>query len=157
MDTSCPCKNKNSQETLKSLRKFLEPSQKPKVIYTGNSLEFGNYHGIIEQLHLNNQRTNGIAERAFRRVKEGTSAVLLQSGLDGTWWSDSMECFLLSAKRPRPPGRLENSVCTKIWGIFQRTNCSICLHWCNTSQIPGERETKLDFINSYRKYCQESV
>ena len=35
--------------------------------------------------------TNGIAERAVRRVKEGTSAVLLQSGLDEKWWSDSME------------------------------------------------------------------
>ena len=28
-----------------------------------------------------------------RRVKEGTSAVLLQSGLDGKWWADSMERF----------------------------------------------------------------
>ena len=37
--------------------------------------------------------TNGIAERAVRRVKEGTSAVLLQSGLDEKWWADSMECF----------------------------------------------------------------
>ena len=36
--------------------------------------------------------TNGIAERAVRRVKEGTSAVLLQSGLDESWWADSMEC-----------------------------------------------------------------
>ena len=36
--------------------------------------------------------TNGIAERAVRRVKEGTSAVLLQSYLDAKWWADSMEC-----------------------------------------------------------------
>ena len=36
--------------------------------------------------------TNGIAERAVRRVKEGTSAVLLQSGLSENWWADSMEC-----------------------------------------------------------------
>ena len=36
--------------------------------------------------------TNGIAERAVRRVKEGTSAVLLQSGLNENWWADSMEC-----------------------------------------------------------------
>ena len=36
--------------------------------------------------------TNGIAERAVRRVKEGTSAVLLQSGLNESWWADSMEC-----------------------------------------------------------------
>ena len=37
--------------------------------------------------------TNGIAETAVRRVKEGTSAVLLQSGLDENWWAGSMECF----------------------------------------------------------------
>ena len=37
--------------------------------------------------------TNGIAERAVRRVKEGTCAVLLQSGLDEKWWADSMECY----------------------------------------------------------------
>ena len=35
--------------------------------------------------------TNGIAERAVRRVKEGTSAVLLQSSLVENWWVHSME------------------------------------------------------------------
>ena len=29
----------------------------------------------------------------MRRIKEGTSAVLLQSGLDEKWWADSMECY----------------------------------------------------------------
>ena len=37
--------------------------------------------------------TNGIAERAVRRVKEGTSAVLLQSGLNESWRADFMECY----------------------------------------------------------------
>ena len=37
--------------------------------------------------------TNGIAERVVRRVKEGTSAVLLQSGLNESWWADSIECY----------------------------------------------------------------
>ena len=36
-----PCKTKTSQETKRSLQKFLEPDGKPKVIYTDNSLEFG--------------------------------------------------------------------------------------------------------------------
>ena len=36
-----PCKTKTSQETQRSLQKFLEPDRKPKVIYTDNSLEFG--------------------------------------------------------------------------------------------------------------------
>ena len=38
---SHPCKTKPFQETQKSLMKFLEPTRKPKVIYTENSLEFG--------------------------------------------------------------------------------------------------------------------
>ena len=29
----------------------------------------------------------------MRRVKDGTSAVLLQSGLNENWWADSMECY----------------------------------------------------------------
>ena len=38
---SYPCETKTSQETQRSLKKFLEPDRKPKVIYTDNSLEFG--------------------------------------------------------------------------------------------------------------------
>ena len=37
--------------------------------------------------------TNGIVDRKVRRIKEGTSAVLLQSGPDNEWWEDSMECY----------------------------------------------------------------
>ena len=91
---SYPCKTKTSQETHRSLQQFLEPERKPKVIYTDNSLEFGK---ACEDLSWNQctstphrSETNGIA---VRRVKEGTSAVLLQSGLDEKWWADSMECY----------------------------------------------------------------
>ena len=34
-----------------------------------------------------------LLKRAVRREKEGTSAVLLQSGLNQSWWEDSVECF----------------------------------------------------------------
>ena len=51
------------------------------------------FPGIIARLHHTDRRPNGIAERAVRRVKEGTSAVLLQSGLNVSWWADSMECY----------------------------------------------------------------
>ena len=94
---SYPCKTKTSQETQRSLQKFLEPNRKSKVIYTDNSLEFGK---VCEDLSWNHctstphrSETNGIAERAVCRVKEGTSAVLLQSGLNENWWADSMECY----------------------------------------------------------------
>ena len=83
---------------------FLEPSEKPKVICTDNSLEFGK---SCEELSWNRRtstprrsETNGIAERVVRRVKEGTSAVLLQSGVVEQWWADSVEChcFLLNVQ-----------------------------------------------------------
>ena len=97
-----PCKNKTSQETQRSLQKFLEPDRKPKVIYLDNSLEFGKSCEDLSWNHptstLHRSETNGIAERAVRRVKEGTSAVLLRSGLGKKWWADSMECYRYSAK-----------------------------------------------------------
>ena len=51
------------------------------------------YHGNHCASTPHRSETNGIAERAVRRVKEGTSAVLLQSGLNESWWADSMECY----------------------------------------------------------------
>ena len=93
---SCPCKTKTFQGTQKSLQKFLEPNWKPKVIYTDKSLEFGKACKDLSWNHCTStphrSETNGIAERAVRRVKEGNSAVLLQSGLDEKWWANSMEC-----------------------------------------------------------------
>ena len=81
-----PCKNKTSHETQRSLQKFLEPERKPKVIYTDNSLEFGKACEVLSWNHCTStphrSETNGITERAVRSVTEGTSAVLLQSGLE---------------------------------------------------------------------------
>ena len=92
-----PCKNKTSQETQRSLQKFLEPERKPKVIYTDNSLEFGKACEDLSRNHCTStphrSETSGIAERPVRRVKEGTSAVLLQSGLNESRWAVSMECY----------------------------------------------------------------
>ena len=94
---SYQCKTTSSQETQKSLMKFLEPTRKPKVIYTDNSLECGKSCEELSWSHCTStphrSETNGIAERAVRRVKEETSAVLMQSGLDNEWWADSMECY----------------------------------------------------------------
>ena len=81
-----PCKNKTSQETQRSLQKFLEPDRKPEVIYTDNSLELGKACEDLSWNHCTStphrSETNGVAERAVRRIIEGTSAVLLQSGLE---------------------------------------------------------------------------
>ena len=80
----------------KSSVKFLEPSHRPKVVFTGNCVELGRACDVLSWNHRTSTphrcETNGIAEGAVRRVKEGTSAVLSQSGQDERWWSDSMEC-----------------------------------------------------------------
>ena len=93
---SYPCKNKNFTRNSKKLAKVLGADRKHKVIYTDNSLELGKACEDLSWNHCTStphrSETNGIAERAVRRVKEGTSAVLLQSGLDENWWADSMEC-----------------------------------------------------------------
>ena len=91
---SYPCKTKTSQETQRSLQKFLEPERNPRVIYTDNSMEHLSWNHCTSTPHRS--ETNGIAERAVRRVKEGTSALLLQSGVNESWWADSMEyyCYL---------------------------------------------------------------
>ena len=57
-----------------------------KLLKFGKSCEelSWNHHFIAQKQE--------ITARAVLRVKEGTSAVLLQSGLNEKWWSDSMEC-----------------------------------------------------------------
>ena len=69
---SYPCKTKTSQETQKSLQKFLEPTRKPKVIHTDISIQLGN---SCEDLSWNHSTSpphrfeiNGIAERAVCRI-----------------------------------------------------------------------------------------
>ena len=76
---SYPRKTKTSQETERSLRKFLEPSEKPKVLYTDNSLEFGK---SCEDL----SRTKS-ERRYFSRIAT--------IRLDEKWWADSLLSFAI--------------------------------------------------------------
>ena len=85
---SCPCKTK-------------EPNEVPGASKETKSHLHLHFLGIGQiDLSWNHctstphrSETNGIAERVVRRIEEGTSAVLLQSGLDEKWWADSMECY----------------------------------------------------------------
>ena len=106
MDPVVSVQNQNfTQETQNSLMKFLEPDRKPKVIYTDNSLEFGKACEDLSWNHCTStphrSETNGIAERAVRRVKEVTFAVLLQAGLDEKMVGRFHGMLCLSAKHSR--------------------------------------------------------
>ena len=53
------------------------------------------WRSFLERLYVDTTQIQNtwIAERAVRRVKEGSSAILLQSGLDENRWAYSMECY----------------------------------------------------------------
>ena len=152
---SFPCKTKTFQETQKSLVKFLEPTRKPKVIYTDNSLQFGKSCEELSWNHCTStphrSETHGIAERVVRRVKEGTSAVLLQSGLVEKWWADSMECYCFCETfkisclmgRHHMKGGSECSLIDQWYRLEQWSNITLSL-----------RRTCRDCINSFQKSCQ---
>ena len=106
MDPGVTVQKQNfTRNTDRSLQKFLEPERKPKVIYTDNSLEFGKACEDLSWNHCTStphrSETNEIVERAVRRVKEGTSAVLLQSGLNEKLVGRFFGMLRLSAKRHR--------------------------------------------------------
>ena len=66
-------------------------------MYTDNSKEF---IAAMKELKISHDtstpyrpQTNGVAERAVRKVKEGTSAVLTQSGWAEIMWAEAMTCY----------------------------------------------------------------
>ena len=146
---SHPCKTKTSQETQKSLQKFLEPTRKPNVIYTDNSLEFGKSCEELSWNHCTStphrSGTTGIAERAVRKVKEGTYAVLLQSGLDNEW-ADSMECccYLRNIQDLLSDGK---TPCERRFGIHRTTDTV----WSNGRISPYFCERPIEITSIWSK------
>ena len=71
---SHPCKTKTSQETQRSLQKFLEPNRKLKVIYTDDSLEFAKhvkiFPGIIVRQHHTDQKQMGLLREQYAEWKK---------------------------------------------------------------------------------------
>ena len=90
-------KSKAHDEVMRDLQRFLGPQVKPQHVFTDNSKEFIK---ALEELNWphdtstpNRPQTNGIIERCVRVVKEGTSCVMVQSGLADKWWPEAMNCF----------------------------------------------------------------
>ena len=105
------------------------------------------FPGIIVRRHHRSE-TNG---RAVRRVKEGTSAALLQSGLDEKWWADSTECycFLRNIQDLLSDGK------TPYHRRFGKPfNGPVIPFGAMLEYHPFLRETYRDYINSVQKSCQ---
>jgi hypothetical protein len=89
--------SKSAEEVVRDLQRFLGPQVKPQHVYTDNSKEFIRALKDLNWPHdtstPHRPQTNGIIERAVRVVKEGTSCVMVQSGLAEKWWPEAMNCF----------------------------------------------------------------
>ena len=92
---------------------------------------------------LSRPETNGIAERAVRRVAAVSSSILLPYGLDEQWWAESVDCCHL--QRPTSFVRQENSTCTARVRTFQ---------W---NILRFQRKTRRGSISPTRELYQESL
>ena len=165
---SYACETKTSRETQKSVMKFLERRRKPEVIYTDNSLEFGKSCEDLSRNHCTStphrSETNGTAERAVRRVKEGTSAVLLQSGLNESWWADSMDvtpicetlqiCYLMG-RRPMKDV-LGNHLKDLLFHLVHWLRITLSLRRTSQESINLERKSYLQLFVGYALYAERT-
>jgi len=80
-----------------AFEKFAGPDTKIRHAYTDNSEEFKKAFRELGVDHdtstPHRPQTNGVAERAVRRVKEGTSCCQIQSGFSHEWWKWAVYCY----------------------------------------------------------------
>ena len=154
---SYPCKTKTSQETQKSLQKFLEPTRKTGVIYTDNSWEFGKQCEDISLSHstwtLHRSEIMGLLrEQCAELRKDICGTVAIRSGwkmVGGFPWNVIAICetFKISCLMGRHPleGGSECHSTVQLSRLEQLSNITLFL-----------RETCRDCINLVLKSCQEN-
>ena len=97
MDSESSRKEKDSATRRMYHQDSSFPSVRPGRTYTDNSPDFLRAcENLVRNQHTSTphrSETTGIAERAVRRVREGTVFDLVQTGLTERWWNDAMECY----------------------------------------------------------------
>ena len=94
-----PDPSKAGDPTQDAMQKFFGPELNTKYhhIYSDNSGEIekaGKKLGLSHDTsEAHRPSTNGIAENAVRKVKEGASCTLSQSGFCDIWWNYAVLCF----------------------------------------------------------------
>jgi len=92
-----PVKTKSADDAKSSIKRFLGPQQSAKHAYSDNFKELIKAFKDLQIDHdtstPNRSETNGVVERAVRRVKEGASAALVQPGLSEDWWDVAVTCY----------------------------------------------------------------
>ena len=78
---------------------------------------------LLESLHVDTTQIRNkwdCWKKTVRKVKNCTSAVLLEWGPNESWWADSMECFLIF-ETPQISYRARNSICKTFGATISRT------------------------------------
>ncbi|WP_288992749.1 DNA (cytosine-5-)-methyltransferase, partial [uncultured Marinobacter sp.] len=92
-----PAPAKNGKETQKALAKFVGRGRKNVHVYSDNSKEIETACEAMDFQHDCSQpyrsETNGLIENAVKRVNQGTSCALSQSGLTTYWWPQAMAIY----------------------------------------------------------------
>ena len=102
-----PVPSKDRERVIECLLSFFGPQyhpdysgpdgkKVPSKVYSDGAQEYKlalkGLHWIAETCTPHRKQTNGIAERAVRRVRQGTAAALLQAGMDPIWWPEASQC-----------------------------------------------------------------
>mgnify|MGYP001402740188 CR=1 FL=1 len=94
---SYPSHAKAHKEIIMAVKRFLGPGTPALHAYSDNSNEIIAAMEEMGILHDTSTpycpESNGVIERAGRRVKEGTSACLVQSGLNEVFWDLATMCY----------------------------------------------------------------
>ena len=143
-----PCENRTSQETEKNFYGSFQSRRRSQ------KLSYGRLWRIIMEAISHRLETWNCRTSCTSSTRRDIS-VLLQSGLNEEWWSDSMKCFYYLQNVQNLLANGKSQIWTKIWGIIQRTNCTIWRTGWISPRTP--RKIKQEFINLERKFSQGIV
>ena len=95
-----PARSRDTDEVTESLQMFAGPDQQIKAVYSDNASEImgavSRLKGLVTTCTPHIPSTNGAAENCVRKVTEGTSCSLVQSGFGHYFWDRAMRCFFVS-------------------------------------------------------------
>ena len=85
------------EESRRAFQLFAGPTAKVDLLYSDGAPELEAAADALGWLHdqstPDRKQTNGVAERAVKRVLEGSRTSLYQSGLDYCWWPSASRVF----------------------------------------------------------------